>query len=219
MAAQAPVTRQIGPSPGFGPAAAHLAEAAQRCVLDRAGSGRRLGQLFGERRAILVFVRHFLCYATKEYVEDLAKIPKSFLEDAGVGLIVIGQSSHHHIEPFCCLTGYPHEIYVDPEREIYKILEMKRGETATTSAPSPHVKSNALLGNIKSVWRAMLGPAFDFQGDPAQQGGALIVGPGNQVYFLHRDMNRMDHMPVNSLLQLAGVQTIDFANRPRIIDV
>lgn len=43
---------------------------------------------------------------------------------------------------------------------------------------SPHVKSYAFTGSIKSIWRAMTSPAFDFQGDPAQQGGALIVGPG-----------------------------------------
>nr|XP_033784338.1 peroxiredoxin-like 2C [Geotrypetes seraphini] len=216
-----PVTQQIGRRthrPGAGPANP-LVEAAQHSVLDRAGHRVCLGQLFRERRVILVFVRHFLCYTTKEYVEDLAKIPRSFLEDADVGLLVIGQSSHQHIEPFCCLTGYTHEIYVDPEREIYKVLGMKRGETATTSAPSPHVKSSALSGNIKSIWRAMTGPAFDFQGDPAQQGGALIVGPGNAVHFLHYDMNKTDHMPINSLLQLAGVETIDFTNKPRIIEV
>ncbi|KAB1252171.1 Peroxiredoxin-like 2C [Camelus dromedarius] len=91
--------------------------------------------------------QHFLCYICKEYVEDLAKIPKSFLQEANVTLIVIGQSSYHHIEPFCKLTGYSHEIYVDPEREIYKRLGMKRGEEIASS------------------------------GDPAQQGGTLILGP------------------------------------------
>lgn len=30
----------------------------------------------------------------------------------------------------------------------------------------------------------MTGPAFDFQGDPAQQGGALILGPGELLCFV-----------------------------------
>lgn len=30
----------------------------------------------------------------------------------------------------------------------------------------------------------MTGPAFDFQGDPAQQGGTLILGPGEPIYFV-----------------------------------
>lgn len=46
------------------------------------------------------------------------------------------------------------------------------------------MKSNTLLGSIRSMWRAMTGPAFDFQGDPAQQGGALILGPGKLLCFV-----------------------------------
>ncbi|XP_011831405.1 PREDICTED: thioredoxin-like protein AAED1 [Mandrillus leucophaeus] len=163
--------------------------------------------------------QHFLCYICKEYVEDLAKIPKSFLQEANVTLIVIGQSSYHHIEPFCRLTGYSHEIYVDPEREIYKRLGMKRGEEIASSGQSPHVKSNLLSGSLQSLWRAVTGPLFDFQGDPAQQGGILILGPGNNIHFIHRDRNRLDHKPINSVLQLVGVQHVNFTNRPSVIHV
>lgn len=46
------------------------------------------------------------------------------------------------------------------------------------------MKSNTLLGSIRSIWRAMTSPAFDFQGDPAQQGGALIIGPGELLCFV-----------------------------------
>ncbi|KFW96191.1 Thioredoxin-like AAED1 [Phalacrocorax carbo] len=164
-------------------------------------------------------LQNFLCYTCKEYVEDLAKVPKAFLQEANVRLIVIGQSSYHHIKPFCSLTGYAHEMYVDPQREIYKTLGMKRGEDNNVSARSPHVKSNMLLGSIRSLWRAMTGPAFDFQGDPAQQGGALILGPGTEVHFLHLDKNRLDHVPINTVLQLAGVKTVNFTNQPQIIDI
>uniref|UniRef100_A0A2K5Z547 Peroxiredoxin like 2C n=1 Tax=Mandrillus leucophaeus TaxID=9568 RepID=A0A2K5Z547_MANLE len=165
------------------------------------------------RRAVVVFVRHFLCYICKEYVEDLAKIPESFLQEANVTLIVIGQSSYHHIEPFCKPTGYSHEIYVDPEREMYKRLGMKRGEEIAASRQSPHVKSNLLSGSLQ-----MTGPQFDFQGDPAQQGGILILGPVN-IHFIHCDRNRLAHKPINSVLQLVGVQHVNFTNRTSVIHV
>ncbi|XP_065803640.1 peroxiredoxin-like 2C isoform X2 [Muntiacus reevesi] len=193
---EAPVTRQVSghaaPAPvpsgpeSWQPLAAAVAELP---VLDASGRPVPFGELFRERRAIVVFVRHFLCYICKEYVEDLAKIPKSFLQEANVTLIVIGQSSYHHIEPFCKLTGYSHEIYVDPEREIYKRLGMKRGEEIASS------------------------------GDPAQQGGTLILGPGNNIHFIHHDRNRLDHKPINSVLQLVGVQHVDFTSRPSVIHV
>uniref|UniRef100_A0A2K6CWV2 Peroxiredoxin like 2C n=1 Tax=Macaca nemestrina TaxID=9545 RepID=A0A2K6CWV2_MACNE len=141
---------------------------------------------------------HFLCYICKEYVEDLAKIPKSFLQEANVTLIVIGQSSYHHIEPFCRLTGYSHEIYVDPEREIYKRLGMKRGE---------EIASSESLGRAR--W---LTPAF-----PLDTAGSCQSG--NNIHFIHRDRNRLDHKPINSVLQLVGVQHVNFTNRPSVIHV
>ncbi|XP_053781062.1 peroxiredoxin-like 2C isoform X4 [Desmodus rotundus] len=194
--ALAPVTRQVSgrtaaaPDPSGPERQQPLAAAvAELPVLDASGRRVPFGALFRERRAVVVFVRHFLCYTCKEYVEDLAKIPKSFLREANVTLIVIGQSSYHHIEPFCKLTGYCHEIYVDPEREIYKRLGMKRGEEITSS------------------------------GDPVQQGGTLILGPGHYIHFIHRDRNRLDQKPINSVLQLVGVQHVDFTSRPPVIHV
>ncbi|XP_078009140.1 peroxiredoxin-like 2C isoform X1 [Phascolarctos cinereus] len=187
-------------------------DVAELPVLDASGKRIPFGALFRERRAIVVFVRHFLCYICKEYVEDLAKIPKNFLQAANITLIVIGQSSFQHIEPFCKLTGYSHEIYVDTERKIYRKLGMKKGEGIATSVRSPHVKSNLLSGSIQSLWRAVTGPVFDFQGDPAQQGGTLILGPGNNIHFIHLDKNRLDHKPINSILQLARVQKVNFTS-------
>ncbi|XP_055205986.1 peroxiredoxin-like 2C isoform X2 [Gorilla gorilla gorilla] len=203
MAAPAPVTRQVSgaaalvPAPSGPDSGQPLAAAvAELPVLDARGQRVPFGALFRERRAVVVFVR-----------------------EANVTLIVIGQSSYHHIEPFCKLTGYSHEIYVDPEREIYKRLGMKRGEEIASSGQSPHVKSNLLSGSLQSLWRAVTGPLFDFQGDPAQQGGTLILGPGNNIHFIHRDRNRLDHKPINSVLQLVGVQHVNFTNRPSVIHV
>lgn len=68
---------------------------------------------------------------------------------------------------FCMYLVCSHFLLGNPLTSLYNAL-----------AGSPHVKSNVITGSIKSIWRAITSPAFDFQGDPAQQGGALIVGPG-----------------------------------------
>uniref|UniRef100_A0ACB8ER32 Uncharacterized protein n=1 Tax=Sphaerodactylus townsendi TaxID=933632 RepID=A0ACB8ER32_9SAUR len=75
-----------------------LRDAYSCLVVDAAGKEMPFGALYEQQKTILVFVRHFLCYACKEYVEDLGKISKDFLQDANVRLVVIGQSSHHHIK-------------------------------------------------------------------------------------------------------------------------
>lgn len=198
-----------------------LQEVENCLILDRRGVSVPFKALYQDRKSVVIFLRNFLCYSCKEYVEDLSKVPREVLEEAQIRLVVIGQSAHHHIEPFCILTGYPFEIYVDPERRIYQKLGMKREEKYIETAHlSPHVKSGMFMGQLKSIWRAMTSPAFDFQGDLHQQGGAIIVGPGSEVHFCHFDMNRLDHMPINWLLQLAGVQqTLDFSDKPKTIQV
>ncbi|XP_064153058.1 peroxiredoxin-like 2C isoform X2 [Anguilla rostrata] len=179
----------------------HLSDVEDCLVYDRYGNGIPFGRLYQDKTSIIVFVKNFLCYTCKEYVEDLAKIPKKSLLSADVRLVLIGQSSHCHIE-------------------IYTTLGMRRGEAfAESASPSPHVRSSMLRGTVGSLWRAMRSPAFDFQGDPLQQGGAIIAGPGSEVNFAHFDMNRLDHMPINWLLQLAGVETVDFSDQPKIIHV
>ncbi|EDL16237.1 RIKEN cDNA 1110018J18, isoform CRA_a [Mus musculus] len=84
----APVTRQVSGCAGRVPSPAGsvtergqplAAAVAELPVLDASGRRVTFGALFRERRAVVVFVRHFLCYVCKEYVEDLAKIPKSVL--------------------------------------------------------------------------------------------------------------------------------------------
>lgn len=223
MAAVHPITRQISSSVQDNKQASHdicLSELKNCFIIDRHGDKKSFSSLFEHNKAIVIFVRHFLCYTCKEYVEDLGKIPQHVLQDLNVRLVVIGQSSYSHIQGFCSLTGFPHEIYVDPERQIYKRLGLRRGEKyMETPSVSPHVKSSMLSGSLKSVWRAMTSPVFDFQGDPQQQGGALIVGPGPDVHFAHFDMNRLDHMPINWLLQLAGLPALDFSDSPKIINI
>ncbi|KAM9360797.1 peroxiredoxin-like 2C [Symphorus nematophorus] len=219
-----PITRQVSKENRDlrSPSVDIRLEDVEDCLIyDRHGVAIPFKKLYQDRKSVIVFVRNFLCYSCKEYVEDLSKIPKDVLADADIRLVVIGQSAHHHIEPFCSLTGYPYEIYVDPERCIYRKLGMKREERFTDSAhPSPHVKSGMFMGQMKSIWRAMTSPVFDFQGDLHQQGGAIIAGPGSHIHFSHCDSNRLDHMPINWLLQLAGVQqTLDFSDKPKIIHV
>ncbi|XP_042344282.1 peroxiredoxin-like 2C [Plectropomus leopardus] len=222
--AVSPITRQVTKENQevWIPSVDYRLEDVEDCLIyDRQGVSAPFKKLYQDRKSVIIFVRNFLCYSCKEYVEDLSKIPKEALEDADIRLVVIGQSAHRHIEPFCSLTGYPYDIYVDPERCIYRKLGMKREEKFTDSAnPSPHVKSGMFMGQMKSIWRAMTSPVFDFQGDLHQQGGAIIVGPGAHVHFSHFDMNRLDHMPINWLLQLAGVQqTLDFSNKPKTVHV
>ncbi|XP_035291812.1 peroxiredoxin-like 2C isoform X3 [Anguilla anguilla] len=87
------------------PANVHLSDVEDCLVYDRYGNGIPFGRLYQDKTSIIVFVKNFLCYTCKEYVEDLAKIPKKSLLSADVRLVLIGQSSHCHIEENLYHTG------------------------------------------------------------------------------------------------------------------
>ncbi|MEQ2250536.1 Peroxiredoxin-like 2C [Ilyodon furcidens] len=191
-------------------------------IYDRRGVSSPFKSLYQHSKTVIIFVRNFLCYSCKDYVDDLSKVPRGALEEAGIRLVVIGQSAPQHIEWEETDTavkppGHGHT----PKTESNNHKTNQEAHSNIESAlPSPHVKSGLFMGQIKSIWRAMTSPTFDFQGDLHQQGGAIIVGPGSQVHFCHFDINRLDHMPITWLLQLAGVQqTLDFSDKPKIIHV
>jgi hypothetical protein len=53
---------------------------------------------------------------------------------------------------------------------------MLEPESVILFSDSKHIKSGLVAGILKSTWRAML--ARDWQGDPKQQGGSIVVAAG-----------------------------------------
>nr|XP_006812655.1 PREDICTED: thioredoxin-like protein AAED1-like [Saccoglossus kowalevskii] len=94
-------------------------------VWDSNGIMIPLDHLYRNQKVIIVFIRNFLCYTAKEYVEDLAKIPPNYLWDANVRLVVIGCSEWKYIKAFKNETGFPYELYVDQEKNIFSALKLK----------------------------------------------------------------------------------------------
>ncbi|XP_072023821.1 peroxiredoxin-like 2C [Amphiura filiformis] len=184
-------------------------------IWDQFGNRKRFHTLYQETKTIIIFVRHFLCYVCKEYVEDLAKIPRDYLQEAKVRLVVIGCAPHTYIREFRQETRFPHEFYCDPDRDLHKALGLRLD--GTHGKASPHVKSSVISGVLQSTWRAV--KSMHYQGDMMQQGGQFIVGPGKKLHYAWRDRNSQDHTSVNQLLAEAGVQQINLPNDPRIIQV
>ncbi|XP_047237811.1 peroxiredoxin-like 2C isoform X2 [Girardinichthys multiradiatus] len=67
-------------------------------IYDRRGVSSPFKSLYQHSKTVIIFVRNFLCYSCKDYVDDLSKVPRGALEEAGIRLVVIGQSAPQHIE-------------------------------------------------------------------------------------------------------------------------
>lgn len=185
-----------------------------KIVYDGMGNKIKFGDIYKKQKTIIVFVRHFLDFVTKDYVEDLGMIPLEYLQEADVRLVVIGPAPYKFINDFKKETSFNYTLYCDPEREIYATLELEQGYEPTDVSKSRHVKQNAFMGVLRNMWKIMR--VQEWQGDVKQQGGAYILGPGEVVHYIHVDKNQIDHAPINELLKRAGVQQVSFPKDPRV---
>lgn len=186
-------------------------------VFDGYGNKIRFGDIYKKQKTIIIFVRHFLDFITKDYVEDISMVPLEYLQEADVRLVVIGPAPYKFIPDFKKETGLQYTLYCDPEREIYTALHLGTDYTPVDLNKSKHVKQNVFMGMLRSTWKAM--KVQEWQGDVKQQGGAFIFGPGEVVHFSHIDKDQADHVPMNTILGKAGIQPVSFPKDPRVQDL
>lgn len=110
-------------------------------------------------------------------------------------LVVIGNGKPFHIKPFRKVTGYKGELYTDSTLETFKLLNLKSGLGSLFGTQS-----------IREGLRAYReGHSQEgIQGSALQQGGALVVGPGDLVHYLYRSREPGDHPPVPDLLAVGA---------------
>ncbi|XP_045159845.1 peroxiredoxin-like 2C [Mercenaria mercenaria] len=185
-----------------------------KIVYDGMGNKVKFGDIYKMQKTIIVFVRHLLDFVTKDYVEDLGMIPLEYLQSSDVRLVVIGPAPYKFISDFKKETGFHYTFYCDPDRELYKELELGQEYEPTDVSKSKHVKQNSFMGVLRGMWKIMR--VQEWQGDVKQQGGAFILGPGEVVHYIHIDKNQIDHAPINELLKRAGVQQVSFPKDPRV---
>jgi hypothetical protein len=95
---------------------------------------------------------------------------------AGAELVVIGSGRPHFIAGFRENTGYQGPLYVDPELRSYEAAGLHHGMWRNFTPLSVGLAVRALArGHMQGRT----------QGDPSQQGGAMVVAPGGKLLFAH----------------------------------
>ena len=117
---------------------------------------------------------------------------ESELRAVGADLTLIGSGGAHYLAPFQEDTGIEARILSDPDRSTYEAAGLKRGIGSTFSARS-------MLGGL-SAYAAGHRQA-GVQGDPWQQGGALVVAPDGPVLLHHASDSIGDHVAAEILLE------------------
>jgi len=179
------------------------ASALENVVLhDPEGRPVRLGDLWSERPAVLVFVRHFGCVFCRELAVDIHRHREDF-EKADVELAVIGHGSPAHAKDFRQLQNVDLRLLVDPDREVYKLAGAKVATLTELIGP------RQILRGLRATVLSRLGQGSiavhqgKILGHAAQLGGVLIVAPDGTVRYAHLSEESGDNPPAREVLAAA----------------
>jgi AhpC/TSA antioxidant enzyme len=137
-------------------------------VFDPDGRPVRMGTLWADRTAVLMFVRHFGCLFCRQQIADI----RPFLDRiraCGAELVVIGPGSIEEARVFRDEQRGDFPLLTDPDRQAYRALEMRHGLGSILGLPVLMRSLNALKAGFRQSRVA---------GDPLQQGGVVVIAPG-----------------------------------------
>ena len=117
-------------------------------------------------------------------------------EQAGVGLVLIGQASPRQATAFRRKMEIDLPVLADEERSTYKAAGLKRANVSQLLGP------RSVLSGVKHGARSGVVQGRII-GDAAQLGGAVIVAPGGEVAYEQVQRNAGDTVEADALLEAA----------------
>jgi prostamide/prostaglandin F2alpha synthase len=169
---------------------------------DLDGHPVRLGDLWSERPAVLVFLRHFGCVFCRQLAVDIHRHRHDF-EDADVELVAIGFGTPEQGRAFLNGQNIDLKLLLDPDRKVYELagakvatlnevigpLQIWRGLKAT-------IMSRVKQGSIAVHQGRIIGHA-------AQLGGVLVIAPDGSVRYAYLSEESGDNPPAREVLAAA----------------
>lgn len=161
----------------------------QTIILGEDGQQYRMGNLWQERTAILIFLRHFACVACRAHAVDVWKNRNKY-EQSGAQIYFIGNGAPFAIKAFKeDLDLQDAWIFTDPTLKSFHHAGFKRGFVA---AYGPRALKNIVQmyksGHRDGVWNKT-------KGDLWQVGGILAVKPNSKVAYHYISQVQGDFPP------------------------
>jgi peroxiredoxin len=194
---------QAAKEPGQTHAPRHVGELADAVVLDESGAPVRLGDVWRDLPAVLVFLRHYGCVFCRAHTVQFHRARERFAA-AGARLITIGQGTPEEAREFRRVQSIALPVYSDPERRAYDAAGAKIA--TLNEIVSPRIVARAVGHTVRS--RLRQGSIAVHQGrivdDPAQLGGVLVIAPDDSVRYAHMAEDASDNAAVDEVLAAVG---------------
>jgi hypothetical protein len=113
----------------------------------------------------------------------------------GAALIVVGPGKPEHLAGFREVTGYAGPLYADPSLATFSAAGLAYGWGRTFHPLSVLRGVRAFAAGFRQGAR---------RGNPVQQGGLFVFGPGDRVRYEWRDRFAGDHAPMSDAVAALG---------------
>jgi peroxiredoxin len=188
----------------------HAGELESIVLTDQHGERVRLGDMWQDKPAVLVFLRHYGCVFCRHYATMLHHDRQKF-EAQGLRLAVVGQGTPAHAREFQRAQSVELPLLVDEDREAYRAAGTKVGTLnevfglrSLRKGARWTITSRIRQGSIAVHQSRTIG------GSTAQLGGVLVIAPDSSVRYAHLSELSGDDPPVAEVLAAAK------AIRPRV---
>ncbi|ADH98440.1 peroxiredoxin-like family protein [Salisediminibacterium selenitireducens] len=126
----------------------------------------------------------------------------SDIEETGTKLVVVAPSNRSFIEQFTHLFGpFPYPIYGDPERQIYKHMQLKTmNKVKLLAMAGAAFASGKVKGFMpkKQAQKNFVMKSMKTQ-DVYIQGGAFLYDGEGKLLWKHIDQSPDDHAKINTI--------------------
>jgi peroxiredoxin len=156
---------------------------ADTTVLDVTATPVRLGDLWEDRPALLVWMRHFGCLFCREQATEL-NASRPAIDALGAELTFIGNGTPRAARWFRDKFAPESTMLTDPDLRSYELIGARSG-IMTTMGP------RAWGAGVRAFRRGARQSSV--KGHPFQQGGVLLITPDGEVPYAHISRAAGDH--------------------------
>jgi hypothetical protein len=172
---------------------------AQASVLDVTGVPKVLGEHWLHHPAVVVWLRHYGCLFCRQQAAEM-RAAKPEITSLGAELVFVGNGNPAQAADFQAQFAPGETVLTDPDLRSYKLIGARSGVFNT-------IGPRVWRGGLRALRRGARQTRV--KGHPFQQGGVLVLAPGNRVLYTHISREAGDHPPVQDVLDALRHHRVD----------
>lgn len=158
---------------------------------DADGKPQRLGELWADHPAVVVFLRHFGCLHCREHAAQIGARAAE-VRARGADIVAIGTGNARYARAFVEDESIPYRVLVDDDASAARAAAVRSTSFLRMFHPRTWAATREAWRRGFRIHRA--GPRV------TQLGATFVIGPGPRLLYEHIDADSTDHAPLEAVL-------------------